>query len=70
MHPALKALFLSQEKTPMLLKKFFEDELIEIYLWQMHSLVYISGAHSGDGEGEQFSCGSKENSRQGPHHAS
>lgn len=31
--------------------------------------MYISDAHSGDGEGEQFSCGSKENSGQGPNHS-
>ena len=41
MYPALKAFFLSQEKPPMLLKKFFEDEFSEIYLCQMHSLMCI-----------------------------
>lgn len=55
MYPALKAFFLSLEKPPMLLKKFFEDEFSEIYLWQMHSLMCIFQAHIQEMERENNS---------------
>uniref|UniRef100_A0A8B9KYY9 DUF4371 domain-containing protein n=1 Tax=Astyanax mexicanus TaxID=7994 RepID=A0A8B9KYY9_ASTMX len=41
MYPALKAFFLSQDRPPVQIKTFFEDEFSEIYLWQMHSLMSV-----------------------------
>ena len=41
MYPALKSYFLSIEKPPVALKKFFENEATELYLWHLHSLVCI-----------------------------
>lgn len=39
MFPALKAYFLSQNKPPTVLKKFFEHEFSEIYLFLLQSLM-------------------------------
>lgn len=36
-YPALKDYFLSESKVPILLKKFFSDDLAETYLWFVHS---------------------------------
>lgn len=55
MFPALKAFFLSQEKTPFLIKKFFEDEFSEIYLWHMHSLMCVFHSHIQEMERESNS---------------
>lgn len=55
MHPALKAFFLSQEKPPMQIRTFFEDEFSEIYLWQMHSLVCVFQSHIQEMERENNS---------------
>ncbi len=41
MFPALKAFFLSQQKPTIVIKKFFENDFSEIYLWHMHSLVSV-----------------------------
>ncbi|KAJ4938877.1 hypothetical protein JOQ06_028343 [Pogonophryne albipinna] len=45
MFPALKAFFLSQQKPPIVIKKFFENEFSEIYLWHMHSLMSAFHTH-------------------------
>ena len=45
MFPALKSFFLSQEKPPVVIKKFFEDDFSEIYLWHMHSLMSVFHSH-------------------------
>lgn len=41
MFPALKASFLSQQKPPIVIKKFFENDFSEIYLWHMLSLMSV-----------------------------
>ena len=41
MYPALKSYFLSIEKPPVALKKFFENGVTELYLWHLHSVVCI-----------------------------
>lgn len=41
MYPALKSYFLSIEKPPVALKKFFENEVTELYLWHLQSVVCI-----------------------------
>ena len=45
MFPALKAFFLSQEKPPIVIKKFFENDFSEIYLWHMHSFMSVFHTH-------------------------
>ncbi|CAM4571952.1 unnamed protein product [Leuciscus chuanchicus] len=55
MFPALKAFFLSQEKPPVAIKKFFENEFSEIYLWHMHSLMSVFHEHIEDMEKENNS---------------
>lgn len=42
--PALKS-FLSQDKSPAVLKKFFSDSLTEIYLLHLHSLMCVFHSH-------------------------
>ena len=41
----LKFYFLSQEHSPIVIKRFFENEMSELYLWHMYSLswTYSSG---------------------------
>ena len=41
MFPALKSFFLSQSKPPTIIKKFFENELSEIYLQHIQSLMSV-----------------------------
>ena len=41
MYPSLKSYFLSIDKPPVALKKVFENDLSELYLWHLHSLVCI-----------------------------
>lgn len=41
MFPAVKSFFLSQENPPVMIKKFFENDFSEIYLWHMHSLMSV-----------------------------
>ena len=36
---SVEILLLSQEKTPAVIRKFFEDDLSEVYLWHVHSLM-------------------------------
>ena len=36
----LKSFFLSQEHPPTIIKQFFENELSEIYIWYLHSLLF------------------------------
>ncbi|KAK1901966.1 putative protein kinase UbiB [Dissostichus eleginoides] len=55
MFPALKAFFLSQQKPPIVIKKFFENEFSEIYLWHMHSLMSAFHTHIQDMEKEKNS---------------
>nr|XP_033948870.1 zinc finger protein 583-like [Pseudochaenichthys georgianus] len=55
MFPALKAFFLSQQKPPIVIKKFFENEFSEIYLWHMHSLMSAFHTHTQDMEKEKNS---------------
>ncbi|KAK1879484.1 Catalase isozyme 1 [Dissostichus eleginoides] len=55
MFPALKAFFLSQQKPPIVIKKFFENEFSEIYLWHMHSLMSAFHTHIQDLEKEKNS---------------
>jgi hypothetical protein len=45
MFQALKSHFLSQEKPPTVIKRFFEHEFIKIYLCQMHSLMSLFQLH-------------------------
>ena len=39
MFSPLKSYFLSQEHPPIVIKRFFENEMSELYLWHMHSLM-------------------------------
>ena len=39
MFSPLKSYFLSQEHPPIVIKRFFENEMSELYLWHMHSLT-------------------------------
>jgi len=43
MYPALKGYFLSQptRSVPTIIQKFFEDELSELYLFVLHSNMFI-----------------------------
>jgi hypothetical protein len=45
MFPALKSFFLSQDKSPAVLKKFFSDLFSEIYLLHLHSLMCVFHSH-------------------------
>lgn len=45
MFPALKSFFLFQEKPPVTIKRFFENNFSEIYLWYMHSLMSVFHSH-------------------------
>lgn len=45
MFPALQSFFLSQEQPPTVIRKFFENEMSEIYLWHMHSLMAVFHTH-------------------------
>ena len=37
----LKFSFLSPEHPPIVIKRFFENEMSELYLWDMHSLMSV-----------------------------
>ena len=37
----LKSNFLSQEYPPIVIKRFFENEMSDLYLWHMHSLMSV-----------------------------
>ena len=39
MFSSLKSYFLSQEHPPIVIKRFSENEMSELYLWHMHSLM-------------------------------
>jgi hypothetical protein len=39
--PAVKPFFLSQSNPPIILKKFFENELAEASLWHLHFIMSI-----------------------------
>ena len=41
MFSSLKSYFLSQEHPPIVIKRFFENEMSELYLWHMHSLMSV-----------------------------
>lgn len=41
LYEALKEYFLTTDKIPVMIKKFFENDLNEIYLWYLHSLMAI-----------------------------
>lgn len=41
LYKALKEYFLTTDKIPVMIKKFFENDLNEIYLWYLHSLIAI-----------------------------
>lgn len=41
MYPSLKSFFLSEKQPPKAIKSFFENDFSEIYLWFIHSLMYI-----------------------------
>ena len=45
MFPALKSYFLSQEKPPAVIRNFFCNDLSEIYLWHMQSLMSVFHSH-------------------------
>ena len=55
MFPALKSYFLSQEKSPTVIRKFFEDDLSEVYLWHVHSLMSVFHSHIAEIEHENNS---------------
>uniref|UniRef100_A0A8C4T0E1 Uncharacterized protein n=1 Tax=Erpetoichthys calabaricus TaxID=27687 RepID=A0A8C4T0E1_ERPCA len=55
MFPALKAYFLSQQKPPIALKSFFENDFAEIYLWHMHTLMSVFHTHIQEMEQENMS---------------
>lgn len=40
-YDALKSYFFSQDQCPVHIKKFFEDEFTEPYLWVTHSLMHV-----------------------------
>lgn len=40
-YPALKAYFLANENCPILLKKFFQSDLSEAFLYFVHSLTFV-----------------------------
>ena len=37
----LKSYFLSQDHPPIVIRQFFENEMSELYLWHMHSLMSV-----------------------------
>ena len=41
MFSPLKSYFLSQEHPPLVIKRFFENKMSELYLWHMHSLMFV-----------------------------
>ena len=41
----LKSYFLSQEHPPIVIKRFFENEMSEIYLWHMYLLMSVFLGH-------------------------
>ena len=41
----VKSFFLSQEHPPTIIKQFFENEMSEIYLWHLHSLMSVFHTH-------------------------
>ena len=41
MFSPLKSYFLSQEHPPIFIKRFFENKMSELYLWRMHSLMFV-----------------------------
>ena len=41
MFSPLKSYFLSEEHPPIVIKRFFENEMNELYLWHMHSLMSV-----------------------------
>ena len=45
MFSPLKSYFLSQEHPPIVIKRFFETEMSELYLWHMHSLMSMFHEH-------------------------
>lgn len=54
-HPALKSFFLSQDKSPAVIRKFFENDLSELYLWHLHSVMSVFQSHIGEIERENNS---------------
>src|SRR6218665_253268 len=55
MFPALKSFFLSQDKSPAVIRKFFENDLSELYLWHLHSVMSMFQSHIGEIERENNS---------------
>lgn len=41
----VKSFFLSQEHSPTIIKQFFENEMSEMYLWHLHSLMSVFHTH-------------------------
>ena len=41
----VKSFFLSQEHPPTIIKQFFENEMSEIHLWHLHSLMSVFHTH-------------------------
>jgi hypothetical protein len=58
MYPALKAYFLSQPKNsvPSTIRNFFEDEMAELYLWFLHSNMFIFHVKISELERENMSA--------------
>lgn len=69
MFPALKSFFLSQEKPPVMIRKFFENDFSEIYLWHALTHECVPLPHSRNGKAKQFHCGSEEHLAHSPHYA-
>ena len=41
----LRSFFLSQEHPPTIIKQFFENEMSEIYMWHLHTLMSVFHTH-------------------------
>ena len=41
MFSPLKSYFLSQEHPPIAIRRFFKNEMSELYFWHMHSLMFV-----------------------------
>ena len=55
MFQPLKSFFLSQDRPPAVIQNFFKNDLSEIYLWHLHSLMNVFHSHIGEIERENNS---------------
>jgi hypothetical protein len=54
MFPGVKSFFLSQSNPPIILERFFENELAESYLWHLHSRISMLHTKIQETEGKEI----------------